>query len=118
MNARLIPCASLLAPILLLAGRNDQDAVARTGDGRAVNRHNFTMDEIEKAARRDVVRRLVDLILLRNGHPAFDGEFRVLDSAGSRLHLSWANGADTRGLYGHDGELQSSKRWVDALPPR
>ena len=79
----------------LLAGENDQEAVTRTGDGRAVNRHNFTMDEIEKAARRDVVRRLVDLIRLRNGHPAFDGEFRVLDSAGSRLHLSWANGADT-----------------------
>ncbi len=75
----------------LLAGTNDTEAVARTGEGREINRHNFTMEEIGAAADRDVVRRLERLIRLRNTHPAFDGEFRVLDSADSRLRLAWSS---------------------------
>lgn len=75
----------------LLAGTNDTEAVARTGEGREINRHNFTMEEIDAAADRDVVRRLERLIRLRNTHPAFDGEFRVLDSADGRLRLAWSS---------------------------
>jgi sucrose phosphorylase len=48
------------------------------------------MDEIAVAADKDVVRRLERLIRLRNTHPAFDGEFRVLDSAENRLVLAWS----------------------------
>jgi sucrose phosphorylase len=75
----------------LLAGTNDTEAVARTGEGREINRHNFTMEEIGAAADRDVVRRLERLIRLRNTHPAFDGEFCVLDSADGRLRLAWSS---------------------------
>ena len=78
----------------LLAGRNDAEAVARTGEGREINRHNFTMDEIGVAAGRDVVRRLERLIRLRNTQPAFDGEFRVLDSDDTRLRLAWSLGVE------------------------
>ena len=76
----------------LLAGTNDAEAVARTGEGREINRRNFTMEEIAVAADKDVVRRLDRLIRLRNTHPAFDGEFRVLDSDDSRLRLAWSLG--------------------------
>ena len=57
----------------LLAGANDHGAVERTGEGRAINRHDYTGDEIEGALGRPVVKRVVDLVRLRNTHRAFDG---------------------------------------------
>lgn len=78
----------------LLAGENDQEAAARTGDGREINRHNFSLSEIRAAAGRNVVVRLERLIRLRNAHPAFDGDFEVLPSGPARLRLSWRKGSD------------------------
>ena len=71
----------------LLAGENDDEAASRTGDGREVNRHNFSLDEIRAAASRSVVMRLERLIRLRNSHPAFDGDFEVLPSSRDRVRL-------------------------------
>ena len=45
----------------LLAGENDLAAVERTGEGRAINRHDYRLDEIEAALQRPVVRRLAGL---------------------------------------------------------
>ncbi|HXG40679.1 MAG TPA: sucrose phosphorylase [Candidatus Limnocylindrales bacterium] len=73
----------------LLAGENDRPAVAATGDGRAINRHDYTLPEIEAALRRPVVERLLGLIRLRNTHPAFDGELDVADDGTGRLRLRW-----------------------------
>lgn len=75
----------------LLAGENDAAAVARTGDGRAINRHDFTAEEIAERLERPVVRRLLDLIRLRNAHPAFEGEL-VVDVDGPDLRMRWQNG--------------------------
>jgi len=99
----------------LLAGQNDVEAVARTGEGREINRHNFTMEEIGVAADKDVVRRLERLIRLRNRHPAFDGEFRVFDSAESRLRLAWSLGGEECVLDVDFASNQSSVESVDAL---
>jgi len=99
----------------LLAGRNDVEAVARTGDGREINRHNFTLEEISVAADMDVVRRLQRLIRLRNSHPAFDGEFRVLDSAESRLRLAWSLGGEECVLDVDFASKRSSVEKVDSL---
>jgi sucrose phosphorylase len=73
----------------LLAGTNDTAAVDRTGEGRAINRHDYRDDEIEAALKRPVVRRLLDLIRLRNTHPAFEGTLRVDVDAGRSLCLRW-----------------------------
>jgi sucrose phosphorylase len=81
----------------LLAGENDQEAASRTGDGREINRHNFTTDEIRAATGRSVVQRLERLIRLRNSQPAFDGEFNVRAN-GRILGLSWAVGERTCAL--------------------
>lgn len=78
----------------LLAGENDQAAVAARVDGREINRHNFSREEIAVAARRIVVERLERLIRLRNSHPAFDGLFEVRLAARDRLRLAWVTGAD------------------------
>lgn len=99
----------------LLAGQNDVEAVDRTGEGREINRHNFTMEEIGVAADKDVVRRLERLIRLRNRHPAFDGEFRVLDSAESRLRLAWSLGGEKCVLDIDFASNQSSVESLDAL---
>jgi sucrose phosphorylase len=75
----------------LLAGKNDQEGVERSGEGRDVNRHNYSLSEIEAAMERGAVQRLINLIRFRNEHPSFGGEFRVMDSADDKLALSWQN---------------------------
>ncbi len=79
----------------LLAGQNDQPAAQRTNDGREVNRHNYTMDEVARELQRPVVQRLIRLIRFRNEHKAFDGTFRVGPSDNSFLELSWENQKST-----------------------
>lgn len=76
----------------LLAGQNDDAAAARTGDGREVNRHNYSLDQVAKELERPVVQSLIRLIRFRNDFAAFDGTFAVDDSDDSNLRLSWENG--------------------------
>jgi sucrose phosphorylase len=73
----------------LLAGENDQQAVEESGEMRAINRHNYTKNEIEFASHQQVVMRLVKLIEFRNRHPAFQGAFRVEETDPSRIQLQW-----------------------------
>lgn len=77
----------------LLAGSNDLVAVERTGEGRAINRHDYSLTEIGDALRRPVVERVMDLVRLRNTHPAFDGELSV-EADAALLRLAWQH-ADT-----------------------
>jgi sucrose phosphorylase len=73
----------------LLAGENDVVALERTGEGRAVNRHDYSDSEIEAALERPVVRRLLELVRLRNTHPAFDGTLEVVSDDRSSLSMRW-----------------------------
>lgn len=73
----------------LLAGENDVEGVKRTGEGREINRHNFSMDEIRQSLEKPVVRRLLELIRFRNEYEAFNGEFHVLESAEDEVRLQW-----------------------------
>ncbi|MGL5378482.1 sucrose phosphorylase [Clostridium sp.] len=75
----------------LLAGENDEEMVKATGEGREINRHNFTVEEIDKCVEKDVVKRLLKLIDFRNDYSAFNGEFIIEDSATSQLKLTWKN---------------------------
>ena len=76
----------------LLAGENDQSEAERTGDGRDINRHNYSIDEVERNLQRPVVQRLLRLIRFRNEYDAFNGSFQILDSDDSVLDLSWERG--------------------------
>lgn len=73
----------------LLAGQNDQQAVQETGEGRAINRHNYSIEEVAQAAQSGAVRRLLKLIRFRNEYPAFNGDFQVLESNDQQLSLAW-----------------------------
>lgn len=73
----------------LLAGENDVENVKKTGEGREINRHNFSLEEIEQSLEKQVVQRLLKLIRFRNEYAAFNGEFKVLDCAKDEIHLTW-----------------------------
>jgi sucrose phosphorylase len=82
----------------LLAAGNDEEAVRRTGEGREISRHNFTIEEIDAAVQRPVVQRLLRLIRLRNEHPAFAGSFQLLPAGPAELRMAWQAGKSACGL--------------------
>ena len=73
----------------LLAGANDHAAVERTGEGRAINRHDYALDEIEAALRRPIVQQVLDLVRLRNTHPVFEGDVRIEAGGATSIGLRW-----------------------------
>src|SRR5690625_284356 len=73
----------------LLAGENDEEKIKETGDGREINRHNYTVDEIEHALEKDVVKRLMKLTSFRNTYDAFNGDFSVVDTSDEEICLVW-----------------------------
>jgi sucrose phosphorylase len=73
----------------LLAGQNDIELVERTRNGRNINRHNYTLEEIETEIQKPVVRRLLRLMAFRSRYPAFGGKFSVDRSREDRLVLTW-----------------------------
>jgi len=83
----------------LLAGANDMELLSRTGVGRDINRHHYTPAEIEQALQRPVVRDLIELIRLRNRHPAFDGDFSWSRRGDAWLELVWSHGSDRVSLH-------------------
>jgi sucrose phosphorylase len=78
----------------LLAGTNDMELLARTGVGRDINRHHYSPAEVEGALAKPVVQRLIEIIRLRNSHPAFGGEASVDSTAAHALTISWKRGND------------------------
>jgi sucrose phosphorylase len=96
----------------LLAGGNDVDLLAATGNGRDVNRHFYQPDELAAALRRPVVAALVAAIRLRNSHPAFGGSFGfgAGDDAGS-IWLAWQRGEDWIRLEAVPGQGTFALSW-------
>jgi sucrose phosphorylase len=76
----------------LLAGENDMNLLAKSGVGRDINRHSYTIDEIDQAIQRPVVQSLIEFIRFRNQHPAFQGIFSMPETADSAITLRWDNG--------------------------
>ena len=77
----------------LLAGKNDIALVEKTRSGRSINRHNYTLEEIDEEIQQPVVQRLLRLMEFRNAYPAFDGDMEIEDSAENRVRLTWRKGA-------------------------
>ncbi|MHB9782035.1 sucrose phosphorylase [Streptococcus sp. 10F2] len=101
----------------LLAGKNDLEMFEKTGDGREINRHNYSQAEIAEAVQTDVVKGLVELIRFRNEHPAFSGDFTVETEGEEIILLKWTLGEEYCQLranlktksgqivYSNDGEV-------------
>lgn len=82
----------------LLAGTNDLELLARSQVGRDINRHHYTPSEIATSLDLPVVLDLLDLIRLRNTHPAFAGDFRILPSPANVIGLEWTHASETARL--------------------
>ena len=76
----------------LFVGKNDHEAVRLAGEGghKEINRTNLTIFDVEERLNMDVVKKQIELLRLRNTHPAFgpDSEISV-QSEGSNLYINW-----------------------------
>ncbi|OJV83365.1 MAG: sucrose phosphorylase [Cellulomonas sp. 73-92] len=96
----------------LLAGVNDMDLLARTGVGRDINRHRYTVAEIQAELDRPVVAALVGLIRFRNTHPAFAGE-PTIGGNDSRLVMTWTAGDQTASLTANLATHHAELTWTE-----
>jgi sucrose phosphorylase len=79
----------------MLAGHNDVPLLEKTGEGRDINRHIFSEAEILQQMAQPVVKGLHRLIQFRNTHPAFNGDFQILNVPDdSVIRLRWEAGSD------------------------
>jgi sucrose 6(F)-phosphate phosphorylase len=77
----------------LMAGKNDIQTFLKTGVGRDVNRHNYTLAEWRDGLQQHVTQRVLALMQLRNTHPAFEGAFSVKNGQSKNaLVLRWEQG--------------------------
>lgn len=76
----------------LLGGGNDMARYQRSGEGRDVNRHAYSADELAAALDSEVTRTQLELVRLRSTHPAFDGTFAITHHGAARIELAWTNG--------------------------
>lgn len=78
----------------LLAGENDSELVERTNNGRDINRHVYTREEVQRELKRPVVKSLFDLIRLRTQLSVFDGAFSLDADSDTELVLRWEKNQD------------------------
>ncbi len=72
----------------MLAGSNDVDLMERTKNGRDINRHYYSLEEVAEQQQRPVVQKLKELMELRNTHPAFSLEGTIsIQAEGDRLQI-------------------------------
>ncbi len=78
----------------LFAGKNDHEAVKRAGAGghKEINRTNLTLEQIEDAMKKDVVKKQLELLRFRNTCPAFGFDAKLeISFAGSVMKFVWEN---------------------------
>jgi len=90
----------------LLAGGNDVEQLERTGVGRDINRHRYSEGEVAEELKRPVVGQLIDLIRLRNTHPAFGGTFFLEETHERSLKMVWTKGTAAATLTIDFADLQ------------
>ncbi len=72
----------------MLAGSNDVDLMERTKNGRDINRHYYSLQEVAEQQKRPVVQKLKKLMELRNTHPAFSLEGTIsIQAEGDHLQI-------------------------------
>ena len=73
----------------LLGITNDLDLLSQSGVGREINRHYFTKEELRSRLAAPLVRHLIELMRLRNSHPAFGGKCGIESAARHLLDITW-----------------------------
>lgn len=81
----------------LFNGMDDVELFQRTDQGRDVNRHHYTVHEIEEALEQPVTKAIIALARLRK-HPAFGGSFSWEVTGEQSIRLSWSKGDQSASL--------------------
>lgn len=79
----------------MLAGENDIALVEATRNGRDINRHNYTAREVDEAFARPVVKKLCELMRLRNASIAFEGDCVVEETQDPVLRIRRSHAGET-----------------------
>ncbi len=78
----------------LFAGKNDHEAVKRAGAGghKEINRTNLSLEAINDAMNKDVVKKQLELLRFRNTNPAFGFEAKLdIKTEGKVMTFTWEN---------------------------
>ncbi|OZQ67139.1 sucrose phosphorylase [Paenibacillus sp. VTT E-133280] len=93
--ARAIQCFAPGIPQIyyvgLLAGVNDIELLEKTKEGRNINRHYYTQEEIDVEVERPVVQKLFNILKFRNSNPAFDGDIQIEQLDDNNVVITWKN---------------------------
>lgn len=81
----------------LFACENEMELLAKTNVGRDINRPYLSADKISESLDKPVVKGLIELIKIRNEHPAFSGEFSA-QGEGGMCCLTWQLGEQSISL--------------------
>lgn len=81
----------------LFNGMDDKELFEQTGNGREVNRHHFTAEEIQNALQSDVTRAILGLARLRK-HEVFSGSFEWQKLSENSMRLGWSHGSSELSL--------------------
>lgn len=74
----------------LLAGENDIESLKKDSDPRSINRHSYTVSEIEKAVQKPILERMYEIMRFRNEYPAFQGNISIgSDHQDGKLLITW-----------------------------
>lgn len=81
----------------LLAGKNDIELLEGTKEGRNINRHYYSLEEIDQEVERAVVQNLFELLRFRNQSDAFDlkGKIEVETPSESEIVVTRTNADGT-----------------------
>jgi len=95
------------------------DLLAKTNVGRDINRHYYTLDEINRHLERPLIKDLKNLMIFRNTHAAFNGTFNLVSTPDNVLHIKWENNQNVAELivdlantkmdihFSEDGQMKS-----------
>ncbi|MEL0237681.1 MAG: sucrose phosphorylase, partial [Aquiluna sp.] len=77
----------------LLNGEDDIELFQQTGQGRDVNRHHYSAEEIAETLETPVTKAILGLVRLRRLE-VFEGEFSYQQLSDNSMVLSWSKGSD------------------------
>jgi sucrose phosphorylase len=97
----------------LLAGQNDVELMEATGELRDINRHRYSLEEVDEAMKQPVVRRLLKLMEFRSHYPAFNGVFHLQYSNDSSVAMCWRMGELACELFVDLNFKTTTVRYVD-----
>lgn len=97
----------------LFAGANDFDLYHKTEAHRDINRHYYALEEIEEEFKRPVVQKMNRLMKFRNSHPAFEGEFKLLNTDEHSLGIRWEKGEEYAELSADFSDFDWKIRYSD-----